>query len=210
VVPFFNTDPYNLVSSPDKPDNDADFYLSGAGEIGIGSGGYSETNTIAADTWYRIAFVADLKANTLTYYVDGTNVGSRAADGLGGRWALYSNQVFGPDLLLFNEPTATDTHELYVSSVAFADRAMSANELAALGGPSANGILVGSFGPRPALTIQASGGGVNVSWPTSYVGYALEQSASLTTPEWKPVAGITNNAVDVAAGSAPLFFRLAQ
>jgi len=214
VVPYFNTDPYNYgtwpSTDPHNGDNDADVWLTGTGEIGIGSGYYSAPSTITPDTWYRIAFVADARTNTLAYYVNGTEVKSRPLDGLGGRWSLYSNQDAGPDLLLFNEPSATATHELYVSSVAFTDRALSAAELAALGGPSANGILVGSFAPRPTLTIQASSGVVTVSWPTSYVGYALEQSESLTAPEWKPVAGIINNSVDIAAGSAPKFFRLAQ
>jgi hypothetical protein len=203
VVPYFNTDPYNL-------DADADFYLTGLGEIGIGSGNYSATNTIAAGTWYRIAFVADLKANTLTYYVNGTKVKSRAADGLGGRWSLYSNQDDGPDLLLFNEPTATSTHELYLSSVAFTDRVLSADEIAGLGGPSANGILAPSFTSQPALAIQPATSGARVSWPTNYIGYALEQTDSLTPPQWKPVAGITNNAVSVIAGSTARFYRLAQ
>jgi len=202
VVPYFNADPYNF-------DSDADFYLAGDGRIGIGSG-YSATNTIAVDTWYRIAFVADLKANTLTYYVNGTNVASRAADGLGGRWSLYSNQDTGPDLLLFNEPYASDTHELYLSSVAFTDRVLSAPEAAALGGPNANGILVRSFSPSPSLTIQPAGGGVSISWPSNYVGYAVEQSDDAVSASWKPLAGITNNAVTLSPFGSTKFYRLIQ
>lgn len=204
IVPFFNTDPYNL--------NDADFYLRTAGQVGIGGGGYSNPGVITANTWNRIAFVADLEANTLTYYVNGTNVKTRAADGIGGRWALYSNQDAGPDLLLFNEGDSSDiyTHELYLSSVAFADRAMSANEIAGLGSAKATGILVTSFAPKPTMSIQSSGADAVVSWPTNYVGYALEQTDSLVAPQWKPVAGITNNAVTVSAGSASKFYHLAQ
>ena len=204
MVPFFNTDPYNL--------SDADFYLYGDGEIGIGGGGYSSPGTITSNTWTRIAFVADLKANTLTYYVNGTNVKSRAADGLGGRWALYSNQEPGSDLLLFNEGDSSGiyTHELYLSSVAFTDRALSAAEVAALAGPNAGGILVRSFTPKPTMTIQATGGGAIVAWPSDYVGYALEQADDLTSPQWKPVAGIINNAVTIPAGATSKFFRLVQ
>jgi hypothetical protein len=207
VVPFFNTEPYNT----HNVDDDADFYLAGTGKIGIGSG-YSATNIIVANTWYRIAFVADLGANTLTYYVNGTNVASRAADGLGGRWSLFSNQDAGPDLLLFNEPSGTGlyTHELYLSSVAFADRVLRGDELAALGGPNANGILVRSLSPRPSLAIQPAGGNVTVSWPTHYVGYTLEQSVSIAPPQWTPVAGITNNAVTLTPSGSTKFFRLAQ
>jgi hypothetical protein len=201
---FFNTDPYNL--------NDADFYLAADGSIGIGGGGYSAINVIAPDSWNRIAFVADLEANTLTYYINGTNVKTRAATGIGGRWALYSNQDFGPDMLLFNEgdSSGTYTHELYLSSVAFADRVLSANEIAGLGSAQATGIFVSSFAPKPTMSIQQSGGGVVVSWPINYVGYALEQADSLVAPQWQPVAGITNNAVTVSAGGASKFYRLAQ
>jgi hypothetical protein len=202
-LPFFNTDPFNL--------NDADFYFAGDGSIGIGSG-YSSAGTILSNTWYRIVFAADLAANTLTYYVNGTNVKSRAADGVGERWALYSNQDSGPDLLLFNEgdSSGTYTHELYVGSVAFTDRVLSAAEAAALGGPNANGILVRSFSPQPTLSIQSSGGGATVSWPPGYVGYALEQSDTLAAPQWKPVGGITNNAVTLAPSGTATFFRLVQ
>jgi len=201
---LFNTDPYNL--------NDADFYLAADGSIGIGGGGYSAVGVIAPAAWNRLAIVADLAANTLTYYVNGASVKSRAADGLGGRWALYSNQDFGPDLLLFNEGDTSGiyTHELYLSSVAFVDRVLSASEIAGLGAAKATGIFVPSLTPKPTLSIQSSGGGAVVSWPTNYVGYALEQTDSLIAPQWKPVAGITNNAVTVSGGGASKFYRLAQ
>ena len=204
LVPYFNTDPYNL--------NDADFYLAGDGSIGIGGGGYSAAGTIAPNAWYRVAFVADLLANTLTYYVNGTNVKSRLADGLGGRWSLYSNHDPGPNLLLFNEGDGSGiyTHELYVSSVAFSDRARTAAELASLGGPSANGIFASSLSPRPVLNIRPSGGNVVVSWPTNYVGYALESRASLVSGAWLPVPGVTNNSANLLRSGQPQFYRLAQ
>jgi hypothetical protein len=202
-LPFFNTDPLNL--------NDADFYLAYDGSIGIGDG-YSATGVVNANTWNRIAFVADLAANTLTYYVNGTNVATKVADGLGGRWSLYSALDSVPQLWLFNEgdSSGTYTHQLYISSVAVADRVLNGAEVAALGGPSANGILRPSFASRPPLTIQRSGTNAAVSWPESYVGYALEQSSNLLSPQWKPVAGITNNSVTLSPGGAPVFFRLIQ
>jgi len=201
---LFNTDPFNL--------NDADFYFAADGSVGIGGGGYSAAGVITPGTWNRVAFVADLVANTLTYYVNGTNVKTRAADGIGGRWALYSNQDPGPDLLLFNEgdSSGTYTHELYVSSIAFVDRALSASEIAGLGAARASGIFVPSLSPAPALSVQSSPAGAVVSWPAGYVGYALEQAVDLITPEWQPVAGITNNAVIVPGADSSRFYRLAQ
>lgn len=134
MVPFFNTNPDN--------GNDADFYLYGDGEIGIGGGGYSAPGTLAPNTWYRVAFVANCSAGTLSYYVNGTNVKTRGGVTLDdGTFALYSNLDPGADLLLFNEPTGLYTHELYLNSVAFVDHAMTGSELSALGGPNAIGIL---------------------------------------------------------------------
>lgn len=206
IVPYFNADPYNLSG------NDADFYLQSNGSIGIGYTGYSATNVVKADTWSRVTFVADLAANTLTYYVNGTAVKSGAANGLEGRWSLYSNQDAGPDLFLFNEGDTSGvwTHELYVSSIAFTDKAMSAADLAALGGPSADGILVPSLTTQPTMAIRTSGGGATISWSTNSIGFALEQAESLTSPQWTPVSGITNNAVEVPTSSAARFFRLAK
>jgi hypothetical protein len=134
---LFNTNPANPAG------NDADFYVASDRSVGIGST-YSSAGLVASDTWYRLAFVLNGSANTLTYYLNGTQVATGAADGLDGRWSLYSNLDAGADLLLFNEGDTSGnyTHELYVNSVAFADRAMTSGELAALGGPNAAGIFV--------------------------------------------------------------------
>jgi hypothetical protein len=140
---LFNTNPNN------PSGNDADFYIAPDLSVGIGSV-YSGAGAIASDTWYRLAFVMNASAGTMTYYVNGTQVasGSQSGSGLDGRWALFSNADAGPDLLLFNEGDTSGnyTHELYVNSVAFVDYAMTGTELAGLGGPSAAGILV----PEPS------------------------------------------------------------
>jgi hypothetical protein len=207
-LPFFQTDPFNL--------NDADFYLASDGTIGIGNA-YSAP-VISPSIWYRIAFVLDAAANRRAYYVNGFNVGSGSGDGFGGRWSLYSNQDLDgnqqpiPQLLLFNEGDTSGvyTHELYVSSIAVADRVLSNAELSALGGPNASGILARSFTPKPTLSIQQSGANSVVSWPSNYVGYALEQTSSLTLPQWGPVGRVTNNTVNLTPSSTPTFFRLVQ
>jgi hypothetical protein len=159
-----------------------------------------------------VGLVADLAANTLTYYVNGVNVKSGAANGLAGRWGVYSNQDPGPDMLLYNEGDTGGvyTHELYVSGVAFVDRALSPDEMAGLGGPNASGILVPSVSPQITLSVQHAAGGATVSWPSSYLGYTLQQTESLSTPNWAPVGGVTNNAVTVSAGSAARFYRLVR
>lgn len=209
IVPFFNTDPFNL--------NDADFYLKADGSIGIGYTGYSAPGAVTSNAWCRVGFVADLEANTLSYYVNGVRVKSGSGNGLGGRWALLSNQDVGPsplypaNLLLFNEadPSGVWTHELYLNGVAFTDRALSSEEMAALGGPKASGILLGSFTPAPTLTSQLSGSNVVISWPSNYVGYALERKTDLGGT-WAPAPGVTNNSVSLPIVPGSQFFRLVQ
>jgi hypothetical protein len=132
---------------------------------------------------------------------------------VGGRWSVSSNEDSGPDLLLFNEGDTSGvyTHELYCASVAFADRILGGAEIAALGGPKVGGTFVPSFAPKPTLSITSSGGGnATVSWSTNFIGYALEQAGTVAAPQWKPVAGITNNSVTLAPAGTARCFRLVQ
>jgi hypothetical protein len=135
-TPFFNTNPGN--------GNDADFYATDTGALGIGALGYSSAGAIAANTWYRVVFAADLGAGTASYYVNGVSVKTRTGSSLlEGRFALYSNSDPGPDVLLFNEGDSSGvyTHELYVSSIAFTDRTLTAADILAFGGPNPDGIF---------------------------------------------------------------------
>jgi hypothetical protein len=142
-TPFFNTSTTN--------GNDADFYIAPDGAVGIGSD-YSPIGSIVPNTWYRVAFTADLGANQFTIYIDGVQKHQHNGQ-IGGnnlidsRWSLSSNLDAGHDLWLFNEGDGSGvyTHELYLNSFYFADRALSPNEIAALGGPNASGIV-----PEPA------------------------------------------------------------
>lgn len=161
-TPLFNTNPENA--------NDADMYLAYDGSIGIGNLGYTDINLIAPDTWYRVAFAADLGAGRVTYYLNGTPVFAFAGESrLDGRQSLYSNADLGHDVRLFNEGDSSDiyTHDLYVSSFYITDREFSASEIAALGGPTADGIV------EVGLTGDYNGDGIvnaadYVVWRNSY------------------------------------------
>lgn len=201
-LPFFNTNPANA--------NDADFYVNATGALGIGAIGYSASGLVSANTWHRVAFVADLAAATVAYYLDGQPVfsGSASPDG---RHSLYSNLDAGPDLLLFNEGDGSGvyTHEFYLSSFCFTDRTMSAAEILALGGPRARGILV----PPPArqLSIGLQAGNVVLYWPEGDGPVQLQQTGSLTNLVWENLGQPTNatNALvprDLEGG----FFRLRE
>jgi hypothetical protein len=143
---LFNTDPDNT--------NDADWYIAPDSSLGIGDLGYSAVNAVQQDAWYRLAFTADLGAGRVTYYVNGSQAFQRTGGSLlEGRYSLYSNLDVGPDVRLFNEGDSSGvyTHDLFVNSVAFVDRELTAAEAGALGGAKAAGILV----PEPASGMLA-------------------------------------------------------
>lgn len=173
---LFNTNPGNA--------NDADFYIAGDGSVGIAELGYSSAGVIAANTWYRVALTVDLGAGAVSYYVNGTPVHTRAgAPLLDGRFALYSNLDPGADLLLFNEGDGSGnyTHQLYLSAWAFVDRALTAAEIAALGGPKAGGIF-----PGRALkaSVAREGDELLLSWVGGKGPFQVQRTASLFSSEW--------------------------
>jgi len=198
-VALFNTNPQN--------GNDADWYVDPTGRLGIGDLGYSPAGAITANTWQRLAFVADLGAGVVTFYRNGGQVGQRT-DGslLDGRFSLYSNLDAGPDLLLFNEgdPSGTYTHALYVSSIAFTDRAMSAAELSALGGPRAEGIFVRQ------LRAARNGSEVALSW-SGAADVRLQRATALGSTNWQDVPNTQGASVfGEPVTNAAAFYRLIE
>lgn len=174
---LFNTNPQNA--------NDADWYVDPTGRLGIGALGYSAGGTITANTWYRLAFVADLGAGLVTYYRDGSQAFQRTGTSLlDGRFSLYSNSDPGPDLLLFNEGDTGGiyTHELYVASLGFTDRVLSGSEIAALGGPNAEGIFV------RRLRVSYNGTNVVLNW-SGASNLRLQRAGALSPATWQDVAG---------------------
>jgi len=181
--PFFNTNPQNA--------NDADFYVSPDGALGIGGIGYSATGLIAPNTWHRIAFAADLAAGVVSYYHNGSPIFTGAA-GLDGRHSIFSGVDSGPDLLLFNEGDTSGvyTHAVLLSSFLFTPRRMSEAEILALGGPKARGILVTAPPIRASIALQ--GMSVQLSWTGGEFPYQVQKTGALANPSWKDVGPPTN------------------
>ncbi len=199
--PFFNTSPGNV--------NDADFYVSPDGALGIFAIGYSASGIITANTWYRIAFAADLISGTVTYYLNGNPVGTGSA-AIDGRHSIYSNADAGPDLLLFNEGDTSGvfTHAVYLSSFCFIDRTLSAAEILALGGPKARGILVPA--PPINLSIRLQPPGVLLSWSGGEGPFQVQKAFALANNTfWQDVGAPTSstNAV-IAREDGDVFFRV--
>jgi hypothetical protein len=125
--------------------NDADFFIGDntvlPGPNGIGVSGQYD-GTILPDTWYRMALVVDLDtlAGTPTYYkyLNGTLVGSQELRNT--RFAPWSLESGNPSWIFSDNDGETALG--YVNSVQFSDYAMTAAQIAFLGGPSASGITV--------------------------------------------------------------------
>lgn len=198
--PFFNTNPSN--------GNDADFYAQSNGSIGIAAIGYSPAGVITANSWYRVAFAADLVAGTVKYYINGNPVFTGSAS-LDGRHSLYSNLDSGPDLLLFNEgeTAGTYTHAVYLSSFAFTDRTLSAAEILALGAPVARGIFV----PPPPVTasIGWQGASLLLTWAGGNGTYQVQRKSALQDADWQNVGTATSQTnLTVTPSGVSGFYRI--
>jgi glycerophosphoryl diester phosphodiesterase len=193
---LFNTNPEN--------GNDADWYIDPPGRLGIGDLGYSGNNTVRANIWYRIAFVADLGAGVVTYYRNGAQVFQRTGLSLlDGRFSLYSNNDPGPDLLLFNEGDGSGvyTHELYAASIAFVDRNLTTTEISALGGAHPEGIFV------RRLRISRTSTQVTLNW-NGASNIRLQKATTLSPPNWQDLSSTLggNTFSEPATGNG--FYRL--
>lgn len=204
-TPLFNTNPDN--------GNDADFYVTDTGALGIGDLQYSPAGAIQADQWYRIGFTADLAKGEVTYYVNGSPVHKRTGGALtDGRFSLYTDNDAGPDILLFTEPTAAYNHPLNVNGFLFVNRTLSADEMLNLNGPKAAGIEFGSSPQGARLAITRTGTTLNFTWSGGKAPYQLQKTTSLTNPQWTNVGGAisTTSASDAIAGDMAFYRVVSQ
>lgn len=107
--------------------NDGDGFIrpsSPTGAVGVGATGYS-TDTLAAETWYRVVFSVD-NAGFHRTYVDGVLWVDGAAQGTDGRFSL------DPVLNILADNDGDDA-PLNLSNLAIFDEALAGNEVAGLG-----------------------------------------------------------------------------
>lgn len=131
--------------------NDADWYVSPDGSVGIGSLGYSAP-AMNTGAWRRLAFVHDGDAGTVKYFLDGSEIFNGAAGGTDGRHSLYTSDNPGPDFVFQGEGDGSGnyTNEAWISSFMIADYAVTDDQIARLGGASANGIII----PEPSTGLM--------------------------------------------------------
>lgn len=143
---IFQTSPANS--------NDGDFFVRGDGGIGI-SGNYQ--GSILPDTWHRLAVSVDLTTSTMAKYIDGVQVGAQTlSSGVDGRWSLNPASDSLNYFLLFADEDG-ETAPGFVNSIQFHDTALSASDIAALGGPQAAGIMIPEPGTLALVGLGVAG-----------------------------------------------------
>ncbi|PYK99326.1 MAG: hypothetical protein DME19_09025, partial [Verrucomicrobia bacterium] len=115
---------------------DAEFFINPSDQLGTGS----YFGNVSSNTWHRIGIVVKASADSMFFYIDGVQVGSRSATSgatpaLDGRWAL----VPGGNAALFNDNDG-EAASGYVNSIQLREVSLSKGQMAALGGPQASGI----------------------------------------------------------------------
>lgn len=149
--------------------NDGDWFINPAGGIGI-NGNYA--GNVPDGAWNRLALAVDTVAGTFTTYINGVFAQQTSAGTLDGRFSLE------PVALLFADEDQENAAG-FINSVQVRPEALSAADIAALGGPAAGGIQT----PQPpTLRVLSFNGGEQIQagstqkvvWvATNPSGYAL-------------------------------------
>jgi YD repeat-containing protein len=192
------------ISSLDNTD-DGDLFWQG-GNFGQGTDGYKGTSIFTAGEWHRMIASFDEAANppVVTKFVDGVFQDDWTAN----QGLDNARRALKPTAILFGDGDQDERKEIWVNSIQIRAGAMTKEQMAALGGPSADGIPVLALAPTsaPVLSISRNGNQLTLSWDAA--GYALETTSSLTSPSWGSVSGAANNTAIVTVGAGPQVYRL--
>jgi len=149
--------------------NDGDWFVNPSGGIGI-SGNYG--GAILDGEWHRLALVVDLVGGTYTGYIDGEEVQQNTGLALDGRFSLYAHgdpNGNPPAALVFADDDSENT-EGFVNSLQIRDSALTGAAIAALGGPSAEGIPVDIQPPEQGMIARWIFDEIHVSGQTAMDG----------------------------------------
>lgn len=202
---LFQTDPFN------HPGNAADYLIGNLSSFpdpnGLGTEGQFN-GPLAPDTWYRLAFAVDLVAPSgqqLTKYVNGVSVGSQSlSGGVDGRYAL------GPTAQLFTAGIDGFTRPGFVNSIQFVNGWMTPAAIAALGGPTPEGLPPGNAAVR-ITNLTAAATSVTLSWTAPDGACFVERTTNVLAANWQVLdSAITNRSLTVPISSNTAFYRVGQ
>lgn len=159
--------------------SDAELFVKAQGETGGIGISQAYDGAMAYDAWNRLAFTFAVEegAQVLRKYVNGQLVGTQVVDGditNGSRWTIDADTGF----LIFSDNDG-DTSESYAAAFAFAPRALSGAEIAALGGVDLDGPLTAEDG---AVQLSFDGALDATDFGTAEVVEIDYSSTSATAP----------------------------
>jgi hypothetical protein len=190
---------------------DADYAIQA--ENGIGAGATTSDGAIKSNTWHRIVFATDLSVSpsVLDKYIDGVKFGSQRLGTLDSSFALTDV------IYLFSDDTG-ETEPGFINSLQIRDEKLSDGLIAALGAPTATGILTGpppnpyissvspspetaripsrsTVPPNPAIVIMVENGVTRIATNTVVLKFddatvtpSISQSGNTTTISYTPPA----------------------
>ncbi len=148
-----------IQASPTKNPGDATFFWQG-GNMGQGGGGYDGDGSFTSDEWHRIGFAVDLSGDpgVITKWVDGV---------LQDEWIPQTKdhirRAMEQEVILFFD--VDERSPWYVNSIQFVDGMMSNEEMAALGGPTAEGFEApNATGFQIRDLVIGENGDVTITW----------------------------------------------
>ena len=136
------------ISSPDNTD-DGDLFWQG-NQFGQGAEGYNGTGAFTPTNWHRVIAAYDEAANppVVTKYVDGI----KQDDWTANQGLDNPRRALLPTAILFADGDQDERRVMWVNSIQIRAGKLSDAEMAALGGPSGNGIPVAT--PESSVTGQ--------------------------------------------------------
>ncbi|ACL55526.1 glycerophosphodiester phosphodiesterase family protein [Methylobacterium nodulans] len=153
--------------------DDAKFFMKKDGAtFGIGKGDYHGSATL--DTWHRIAVTLTANGDgtsTMRKYIDGVEVGSSA-------YATADYTIDDKGVLLFadNDGEGVPSH---LNSFYFTDRAMTGDEIKALGGSKVGGVLAAAPAQGRATQFDFANGTLAASFGSG----TMAAAATVVPPE---------------------------
>jgi hypothetical protein len=192
--------------------DDAELFVERDGQIGIFN---DYAGFMVPGTWYRLVTVFDLATNQMTRYLDATN----AAGAIAGPSTLplpegrVDGQFSLNDGILFFSDNDGETAPVFVNVIQLRAGAMTAEEVAALGGPASGNLGGGTVIPVGDIRIDSiARDGANIVIVVDNDGRSirLQRSADIANPNsWTAVAGPQMTSTFTVINDAPsAFFRI--
>lgn len=153
---------YCLYNSNPNNNTDAKLCLNGSGNLGSGFlGGYDDSWSATPDTWYRLTITVNQPDGHYALYADGSLIQegeSGNVSKIDGRYALEKEGT-----LFFADDNEEDA-PMYCSKIMFFDKALTADEVKALGSPKTEVTSgVTDIATDDSVSVDVTGGIVNVN-----------------------------------------------